>query len=245
MIYSESPDADQRKADIANLIQAAISGDVIDDADGGFIAVMAKSNPNVRQDIPAAFEMYTVLSHYLEKLPFYEVAFNADLLLTPAIFCDKESSKLVALLPVQAGDLDLIAYWIAGGIRSDTVRKMGGVLALPFTIETHSEVRHLIPEWFAAFYVGGNEDHCVPSLTMRSITLDDRFGDWVAIAVERMTTFGLPNAAASSAIKHKTATSRHNSQHIAPQCLTQCQQTGIFDVNGLRPLISGCKGVQS
>jgi hypothetical protein len=205
MIYSETTAADRHRSDIASLIQAAIGGDVIDNSDGGFVAVMAKGNPNVRQDIPAAFEMYTVLSHYLDKLPLYEVAFSADLLLTPAIFYDEQSSKLIALLPVQTGELDLIAYWVAGGIRSETVRKMGGVLALPFVIETHDEVRHLIPEWFAAFYVGANEDHCVPSLTMRSITLDERFGDWVAIAVERMATFGLPNAAASSATKHKMA----------------------------------------
>ena len=206
MTYPENKDATRHRSEIAGLVQAAISGDVIEDSGGGFVAVMAKSNPNVQQDIPAAFEMYTLLSHYLDKLPIHAVALSsADVLLALAIFYDEPAGKPVALLPVQAGELDLIAYWVAGGIRSDTVRGMAGVLALPFSVETHGDVRHLIPEWFAAFYVGGSEDHLVPSLTMRSITLDERFGDWVAVALERMQVFGLPNAAASGAIQQKTS----------------------------------------
>lgn len=206
MTYPENKDAARHRTEIADLVQAAISGDVIEDSGGGFVAVMAKSNPNVQQDIPAAFEMYTLLSHYLDKLPVHAVPLSsADVLLAPAIFYDEPAGKVVALLPVQAGELDLIAYWVAGGIRSDTVRGMAGVLALPFSVETHDDVRHLIPEWFAAFYVGGSEDHMVPSLTMRSITLDERFGDWVAVALERMQVFGLPSAAANSAIQQKTS----------------------------------------
>lgn len=199
-------DATRLRSEISGLVQAAISSDVIADSGGGFVALMAKSNPNVQRDIPAAYEMYTLLSYYLDKLPVHAVTLvGSDVLLSPAILYDEPAGKLVALLPIQAGELDLIAYWIGQGIRSETVRGMAGVLALPFSIEAHDEVRHLIPEWFAAFYVDGCEDHCIPSLTLRSVTLDSRFGDWVAIALERMPSFGLPNDAASSAIRQKEA----------------------------------------
>lgn len=198
----ENKEAARHRTEISDLVQAAISGDVIEACGGGFIAVMAKSNPHVQQDIPAAFEMYTLLAHYLDKLPVHALALSStSVLLAPAIFYDEPAGKLVALLPVQAGELDLIAYWVAGGIRSSTVRGMAGVLALPFSVEGHDNVRHLIPEWFAAFYVDGSEDHMVPSLTMRSITLDERFGDWVTVALERMEIFGLPSAAAHRATK--------------------------------------------
>lgn len=156
--------------------------------------------------------MYTLLSYYLDQLPIYAVdLISADVLLTPAVLYDEPAGKLAALLPVQSGELDLLAYWVAGGIRSDTVRALPGILALPFSIETHNDVRHLIPEWFAAFYVRGSEDHCVPSLTMRSITLDERLGDWVSVALECMGVFGLPSAAASSAIRQTTP---HGSPHL-------------------------------
>jgi hypothetical protein len=50
---------------LSSLIQAAIGGDVITEEGGGFVAVMAQSNPHIRQDIPSAFEMYTLLEHFL------------------------------------------------------------------------------------------------------------------------------------------------------------------------------------
>jgi hypothetical protein len=206
MAYPENQFAESHRTEIAALIESAIGGDVLNDSGGGFVGVMAKSNPNVMQDIPAAFEMYTLLSHYLGKLPIYSVTLSeADVLLAPSVLYDVAAKKVLVLIAVNARELDMIAYWAAGGIRSDTVRAMAGVLALPFSIETHDDTAHLIPEWFAAFYVGGNEDHCIPSLTLRSITLDERMGDWVAVALKRMPTFGLPCASASNATQHKTS----------------------------------------
>lgn len=202
--------SDDLRTEIRALIDAAIGGDVISDSNGGFVAVMAKGNPHVKQDIPAAFEMYTLLSYYMDSLPFSTTCLSeAEISLTPGVLFDEAAGTLVVLIPVDKGLLDAIAYWVAEGIRSNTVRAMPGILALPFSIETHDDVRHLIPEWFAAFYVDGDKGHCLPSLTFRSVTLDERFADWVAIAFERMRVFGLPCAAASEAIRHEMARERH------------------------------------
>ena len=193
--------------EIARWVERAIGGDVIADGDGGFVAVMAKGNPQIRQDIPAAFEMYTLLSHYASSLPLHAVDLtDAEVHLVPAILYDQKAGKVLALIPIGAGELDLVAYWVAGGIPSDTVRRMSGLLALPFSLETHAEEQHLIPEWFAVFYVKGSADHCVPSLTMRSVTADDRFGDWVAVALHRMEIYGLPKDAAKDAVQQVNAT---------------------------------------
>ena len=198
-------DTARHRNEIAALADAAISADVMSDHNCGFVSVMAKSNPNVQQDIPAAFEMYTLLSHYLNKLPFHVVTLDgADVQLTPAMLYDEAAGKVVVLISIPTQELNCIAYWIAGGIRSNKVRAMDGVLALPFSIETHDNVRYLIPEWFAAFYIGGSKDHCVPSLTLQSVTLDERFSDWVALAFARMPMFGLPCATANAAIWQKT-----------------------------------------
>lgn len=210
MSYPENNQADRQRAELAALVDSAIGGDVLTDSGGGFVAVMAKGNPNIKQDIPAAFDMYALLSHFLQKLPIYAVTLEeADALLAPAVLFDEPAGRIVLLIPVEKNELDAIAFWVAEGIRSNTVRAMGGILALPFSIETHDDVRHLIPEWFAAFYVDGSEDHCIPSLTFRSVTLDERFGDWVAIAFERMRVFGLPCEAASNGIRQETTRPRH------------------------------------
>ena len=46
-------------------VAQAISGNVFAQSGGGFVSVMAKSTPAIQKDIPAAFEMYTLLEHFL------------------------------------------------------------------------------------------------------------------------------------------------------------------------------------
>jgi len=207
MVYPTNPAAERQRQELQTLAEAAISGDVLTGEGSGFMtAVMGRQKKLVQQDIPAAMEMYTLLSHFLARLPLHAVTFEgADVLLAPSILFDEPAGKVVALVPIGADELSLVALWIAAGIRSETVRKMAGVLALPFSIEMHSETQVLVPEWFAAFYVSGNEDHCVPTLIMQSVMDDDRFRDWVAVALERMSVFGLPNASAKGAIHQTTA----------------------------------------
>lgn len=209
MRYSENLDAEGQRQVLTGMIENAIGADVdvIADSGSGFVAVMGKkSNLDIRQDVPAAYEMYTLLSHFLDKLPFHVGELGgADTVLSPSVHFDKANGRVVALIPVGEKELELISFWLAEGLRSSTVKAMAGVLALPFSVEAHEDEPYLIPEWFAAFYVNGNEDHCVPMLALRSVTRDERFGDWVAIALERMQVFGLPCESAQNAIDQKTA----------------------------------------
>lgn len=202
---SPNDSAAQRSA-IKLMIDAAIGGDVLADSGGGFVRVMAKNKPHIQQDIPAAFEMYTLLSHFLPQLPLRPLALeHAPPLLSPAILYDEAAGRVVALIPLAPGEMELVAYWVSGGLRSDMVKAMAGLLALPFSIETHDGTQHLIPEWFAAFYVDSSAAHCVPILTLPSVTTDERIGDWVEVALLRMPFFGLPCTIASDAVKHQKA----------------------------------------
>lgn len=206
MSTSDTAHVGRQRDAIEAMIAAAIGGNVLTGEDGGFVKVMARNKPQIQQDIPAAFEMYTLLSHYIGTLPLQAVAFDsAEQSLAPAIRYDEAQGRLVALIPLAPGEMELVAYWVSGGLRSDMVKAMAGVLALPFSIETHDNVPHLVPEWFAAFYVGASEDHCVPILTLPSITSDERIGDWVEVALLRMPMFGLPCANAAEAVKHQEA----------------------------------------
>ena len=98
----------------------------------------------------------------------------------------------VAWIPVATGQMELIAYWIAEGIPSSSLKARPGLLALPFSIETHGELRLLLPEWFGVYYVNSSIDEGFPVLALRSVTLDERFADWVKVATTRMPLFGLP-----------------------------------------------------
>lgn len=194
------------KDKISAMIEAAVGGDVLTDEGGGFVSIMGKSSPGIRQDIPAAFEAYTLLSHFIGRLPVRPVSLDAARPLSdlaPAILHDATAARLVALLPICAGELTAVAYWITDSVRSDQVKQMAGVLALPFSIETPlTGVEVLLPEWFAAFYVGADPGHCIPILALRSVLADERFGgDWVNVALERMAAFGLPQEQAGNAVR--------------------------------------------
>ncbi len=187
---------------LEGMVERAIGGDVLTEKDGGFLAVMSKGSSMVRQDIPAAFEMCGLLHHYLAKYPVQQANFeSADVLLSPSVQYDPGRKAVVLLMQIEAETLQYVACAIADNLRSDKVKAMPGVLAIPFAIETFEGEQFLLPEWFVAFYVDGNEDQCVPLLTGRSVTDDQRFGDWVNIAVERMAVFGLPRSAAQEAMR--------------------------------------------
>jgi len=189
------------RAALQALIDEAIGGDVLAGADFGFVGVMARAAPAIRQDIAPAFEMYTLLSHYLGTLPLATSALDGvEVALAPAIHYDQSNGRLLALLPVGRNELALVAHWLADGLRSDVVKAMPGMLALPFSIETHDGRRHLLPEWFAAYYVDGKPAHCVPLLALASMADDGRVADWMAVAFERMALFGLPCGDARAAV---------------------------------------------
>ncbi|KPY55639.1 hypothetical protein [Pseudomonas amygdali] len=192
---------------LAGLVAAAIGGDIFSETDGGFVSIMAKSAPSIQSDIPAAFEMYSLLEHFLKTLSVQESVMGPDaptLQLSGGIVVSDDGKKLVAFLPVNAGELSDIAFWLADGLPSREIKKMPGLLALPFSIEQHGDASHLLPEWFAAYYVQSSAEHCVPILALKSVMNDQRFGgDWVAVAIHRMTAFSLPQADAEAAAGSK------------------------------------------
>ena len=192
-------------ATITDLLDAAISSDAVsDDGQCGFIRVMAKGRAPVRTDIAVAFEMYGLLRHFTDSLNWRR---DRPESLAPGIYT--QATSVVALIPVPAGELPELAFWICDGLRNEHVKRQAGVLGLAFVVERHADREHLIPEWWAVFYVGGSPEHCVPLLALRSVVDDERIGgDWVSTSLARMDAFGLPTASATAALE--TAVKLHN-----------------------------------
>jgi len=177
--------------ELRRLLDAAEAGEA-----GSMLRVMGKqANPRVAQDIPVASEMLGLLRHFGNSLPYQET--DCDWLpLQPGIYDHATAGRTVAIVPVKAGELDLIAYWLTQNIQSPELLALPGLLAIPFSIEEHDGQSWLIPEWFSLFYVDASADHCVPLLGLRSVLDDGRFSDWVPAALARADAFGLPTAAA-------------------------------------------------
>ena len=170
----------------------------------GFITVMAGKSTEVQQDIPAAFESYGLLSHFLHHLPVRHTALSdkdPPVELAAAIHFDADNGRLLALVPIGIGELDAVAHWYTASIMSTAVKQMQGLLALPFSLETHAETEVLIPDWCAAFFANGKSFHCIPILTLRSILSKEAVGqDWVNAALARLRTYALPVSAAMQSI---------------------------------------------
>jgi len=166
---------------------------------GSMLAIMgAHENSSIAHDIPVAAEMLGLLRHFLPTLP-YQVTKDGLLALDPGIYDYTELGHVVALIPLHAGELDLVAYWLSQAMQSPKLVALPGMLALPFSIEIHDGQRWLIPEWFALFYVDRSPKHCVPLLAFRSVLNDGRFADWVPAALVRADSFGLRTEEATKA----------------------------------------------
>ena len=172
--------------------------------ENGFISIMAGKSTEVQQDIPAAFESYGLLSHFLLRLSVRHTALSdmePPVELAAAIHFDADKGRLLALVPIGIGELDAVAYWCTTSIMSTAVKQMQGLLALPFSLETHAETEVLIPDWCAAFYANSKSFHCIPILTLRSILSKEEIGqDWVNAALARLRTYALPMDAAMQSI---------------------------------------------
>lgn len=154
----------------------------------GFISLMAQKSANVRRDIPAAYEMYSLLKHFMGYLSIYD---HMPKSLSAGVYFDASALCAVLIAPIPEKMLAYSAHWIADSLHSDEVKSMPGLLCIPFSIERFDELEVLIPEWFSVFYVDGKVEHCIPILTLKSIYEDARFGDWVDVALHRMEHFGL------------------------------------------------------
>ena len=90
------------REELEQLVRQAIGGNVFAQEGGGFVGVMASSRAAIQKDIPAAFEMYTLLEHFLETLPIrYEtLAYEAGLVdLEPGIVVDRTGARFWLCCP--------------------------------------------------------------------------------------------------------------------------------------------------
>ncbi|MCL2876711.1 MAG: hypothetical protein FWF12_10605 [Betaproteobacteria bacterium] len=164
--------------------------------ENAFISIMAKKSRHVRQDIPAAFDAYAMFSYFLHKIPIKDATLSDEgvpVELAPAIYFDRDNGRVLALIPIGVGELSAVSYWCTNSMMSETIRQMPGLLALPFSLETHAETEMLIPDWCAAFFVDGHAKHCVPILVLQSMLSYEAVGqDWVGAALARLRVFSVP-----------------------------------------------------
>lgn len=209
------------KNELSSLIFEATSADVISNTSCGFISVMSQKSKEVQRDIPAAFEMYSLLEFYSQSSNMVQADLfpgehsGPTLVLEPSIVFDHAqdgTGRVVAFIPIQPGDLSLIAMWLSESLCSPHVQGLPGLLALPFTIERHNNQLMLLPSWFAAFYVDGSAETCVPILAMKSVLSHDQFGDWAQTALHGLSGFGMPTKhamAAAAQVVPKLASTAH------------------------------------
>ena len=195
---------DEIQNKIERLVGSALECDVINNTGNGFIAIMNKTKAlSVKADIPAATEAYSLLSHFLALSPFCRFTLDANapkVEIKPSTFYDEHNQRIVTLINVGKGELEHLGHWLADNIKSQSVKQMSGTLALCFSIETHSGQEHLIPEWWSAFYIGSDQGRCIPLLVLKSFIQNYQgSGEWVDLAIARMSLFGLPCAKAREA----------------------------------------------
>lgn len=175
----------------------------------GFISLMVLKGNEVLKDVPIVFEMFSLLAYATSKLPIAVFDFENDAEIDlnqfkNTIVVSEAKNKLILLLTVNAGDLPYVAHWIADSIPSQQVKNMAGLLAIPFSIELHAGKPFILPEWCAAFYVNNNREHCIPTVTLRSMAnsnIESFSGDWIENALHRLSFFNLPVRDAREAIK--------------------------------------------
>lgn len=159
--------------------------------EGGLIASMGQNSIQV-EDIPRVTEVYSLLEHFIEKLPIVQNDFEHDnLRIEPCITMDKK--RLVLLMPVKADMGKHICHWLFDNIYSHTLKAKPGIVAIPFQFATIKEQLQIIPDWFFCFYPEGEKLFFTPSLIIKSALSNDFPGeDWVSEAVSRMAFYRLP-----------------------------------------------------
>lgn len=183
----------------------------------GTIQLMARKGPAFQKDIPAASEFYAFLLSALNKTAVQQTSLDEDAarvsIAAPAVHHDEDTRRVLVLANIAAGMLPYEAHWITQGLFSASLKEQAGVLALPFMIQPESEATsahcHLMPDWFAAFYVDGNPAHCIPILALKSMQESQLSGfDWVELALLRMAHYGLPQQDALNAVEAFNASAR-------------------------------------
>lgn len=193
------------KQKLQELVSNELECDVLSNTGTGFISVMSSTKQKlVKADIPAAFEAYSLLSLAMDKYPALhgQLTNTTDTIsINRGTVYDESNKRVVTLIPIQEGELEYCAQWLTDNLHSTKAKQFAGTLALCFSIEDHANESHLIPEWFAGFYVESDENRLIPLLSLKSFIANlDKDVDWVGVALERMRFFGLPCAVAQAAM---------------------------------------------
>lgn len=177
----------------------------------GIIGLLGSSCKLSQTDIPAVFESYSLLSHYLSS-GIELCLMNSDSLdklindCKSRVVITHENNKVILLVNIDEGELPYILHWCSDSIQSETVRNMEGVYVLPFYYEGTKNDAWLIPDWCHAFYLHGDHRRCVPLLAFRSIENAIEFpnGDYAATALHRLSSYALPVDTALEQLEKKT-----------------------------------------
>lgn len=172
----------------------------ISPAKDSVINVMGEKSAAVQQDIPAAMEMYSILQLALEQFHPQEHALEKTAIvpLQPGILIDSNTRRLLVIYPIGTNELSLIAFFTSEKIRSASIKSHQGLLVYPFLIEE----THLLPDWYAGFFINNSEKHCIPILQMASISSHFPPGaDEIEMVLQRMAAWGLPVNYALTAIR--------------------------------------------
>lgn len=125
----------KKDVELLSLIKKSISQTLDDDGGGtpeGLLGVMSKSGSMSLSDIPAVFECFSLLQHYLVNgAPVLDqdelhsssiIDFGRSVVITRM-----DSTMYTLLLKIEPGDLLYTAHWCTASIKSETVLGMGGV----------------------------------------------------------------------------------------------------------------------
>jgi hypothetical protein len=177
--------------------------------DSNFLDVMAAKSRTVSLDIPAFFELASLILLGVEKAGVTPATLSSDLpplLTSQAVHYDADGLRGVALLTIPAGGLEYVLHWGAASLQSPKVKALPGVLALPFSVESRNDTQYVLPDWFAAYYVDGDPEKCVPLLTLKAmLDHEGMAGDWVDVALQRMPLYRLPQTKATQAVSTQPA----------------------------------------
>ena len=202
--------ADAIRAEIATLTDAAMCGDWEFGEAASVLRAMGRNTLQAK-DVPGAMEMVALLQHFAPRLRVMDTSSlgedGKDVELAQGIVWG--SGKLLLLIEIPVGEFENIAYWVADTLPSSKIKAMPGVLALPFTVESPGEDgsghRVLFPDWFAVFYPHGKAEHAFATLVLRSMLSHEALGgDWVDVAVSRMSFYGLPRKLAEQFVSRGT-----------------------------------------
>lgn len=180
--------------------RTAISEDVLSANEGkyGLVQLLHSKGPKFAADIPAAFEYFSLLEHVITTCNPIEIVLTESSRkfsvngLSTGVYVTEAQKQLLLAIQVEAGMLSYVAHWITETIPSEKIKALPGTLVIPFALEDHGNASFLLPEWCAAFYVDGEDEKCIPVITLRSVLHTESIPpDWTLSALYRLHSYDL------------------------------------------------------